>query len=364
MEPSTATSAAPAQPVADSPVTQTAVHAAVASGKTSEYRTARRAERVGKPLAAVTVDPSASAQATTEDAPDPLAMNRGDLVPTEAPKLSRKERDQQDANDRIRKAVESATADLRAEVARLKTPAPAQDQPKPAEATAAPDKGTPEYKRYQAMPDAPKLQDFDSIEDHGTAMSLFIAKALFAEHADAGKRQEADAARLKDFTTQIDTYSERLRKSAAADPQLKTKIAPDILQARPLSSLSPEQKKTATFANYIAETGFHSENPAALYTYLTSNEADATRIANLGSPEAVERALTLLDGKLSASAAVVPAAPKPKPKTLTDAPAPLDTLGSKATETTDPLTSAVKRGSTREYRALRRQQRADAMPKR
>jgi hypothetical protein len=359
MEPSTATSAAPAQPVADSPVTQTAVHAAVASGKTSEYRTARRAERVGKPLAAVSVDPSASAPADPDPDPTPAATAAADV-----PKLSRKERDQQDANDRIRKAVESATADLRAEVARLKSPAPAQDQPKPAEATAAPDKGTPEYKRYQAMPDAPKLQDFDSIEDHGTAMSLFIAKALFAEHADAGKRQEADAARLKDFTTQIDTYSERLRKSAAADPQLKTKIAPDILQARPLSSLSPEQKKTATFANYIAETGFHSENPAALYTYLTSNEADATRIANLGSPEAVERALTLLDGKLSASAAVVPAAPKPKPKTLTDAPAPLDTLGSKATETTDPLTSAVKRGSTREYRALRRQQRADAMPKR
>jgi hypothetical protein len=66
-------------------------------------------------------------------------------------------------------------------------------------------------------------------------------------------------------------------------------------------------------------------------------------------------------GKLEGSLATPAAPATPAPKTLTDADEAPQTLGSRPAEATDPRAGAIKRGDTRAYREIRRQERAAGM---
>jgi hypothetical protein len=274
----------------------------------------------------------------------------------------------------VRRAVDAATADLRAELDRLKGTAPRSDT---APASASPDKGTPDWKRFAGMPDAPKLEDFDSVSDHTAAMSHFIASAMLAEARQADQARSTATAREQGLQQKADQYTDRLRKAKDADPEFLTKIPPEVRGVTPLSGciknqaghlVDPKTHQPVTFANVVVEAGFLSENPAALYMHLHANRGDSDRIAALPPAEWLT-ALIRLDGRLSGSApsasAVPAAAAAPaEPKTLTDAPAPHNVTGQRAAETVDPMASAVKRGDTRAYRELKRGQRADRLVRR
>src|SRR6185295_8178089 len=108
--------AAPAQPT-ETPTTIAPDHAAANAGNVQGFLDARAAQRDGKPLPPVEVPDTATA---------------------EAPKLSRKEREQQEANERVRTAVERATTDLRAQIDELKRSTAAPRRETPAEPAPAP----------------------------------------------------------------------------------------------------------------------------------------------------------------------------------------------------------------------------------
>lgn len=257
---------------------------------------------------------------------------------------------QEAINDRTRTAVEQATADLQAENARLKaqlaTPPAPRVEPVPVEPPVV--AKTPEYKRYMAMPDAPKLADFESVEEHAFAATLFINRTVYAEQqADARSRQH-DETRAKFLNDRGQEYGDRLRQAAEADPAVRTKIDPAIMAARPISGLAAGD--VPTFANAIAETGLFSPNPAALYVYLTEHREDAERIAALPTQEHCLRALAQLDGQLNPrpSAVAAPTEPSPAaraavPSTITAAPSPVHTV-TKAGSSADPKAAALARG--------------------
>lgn len=349
MEVSPATPAAPAQPVADP--TPTASEAAVAKS-TIDYRAARRAERFGKP-GPVAVE---AVPAQSDAKPDPAAA-----APAQ-PQLSRKEREQNDANERTRKAVEAATADIRAELERVKASAAPRSEP------AAP--ATP------APAPAAVVEKFPSIEEWSTknpdkGLEDYIdARAEFQQDQKTNvARLDADLkARAEDLTKRGQAFSTRMSEAIKAEPDLKSKIPPALSDpnrdTRPLSALSPQELQKATFVNLVAEAMFRSERPAEIAKYLHANQAETVRIAKLPTFEAL-LALSSIDGKLSATGAVKPAEPaKPKPKTITSAPAPQETLGSRPAESVDPLTAAVKSGDTRAYREQRRAERAQNLGRR
>src|SRR3989442_13142458 len=102
-----------AEPVAAP--TQTAVEAAVVSGDFGSFKEAGRAERVNKPLPDVPLE-------VPSDPPTAKAATPAPVAPAPERTLSKR---QQDINDRIREAVERATADKDAEIARLRTSQPA-----------------------------------------------------------------------------------------------------------------------------------------------------------------------------------------------------------------------------------------------
>lgn len=250
---------------------------------------------------------------------------------------------QEAANDRTRAAVEQATADLRAENARLK--ALTEAAPRREEPAAPPAQKTPEWKRYMAMPEAPKLAEFDSVEEHAIAAALFITDIRDQERQADARGRETDAQRAKFLDDSGQQYADRLIKAKEADPDIVSKIDPQILHALPASALPAGQ--APKLANLIADTGLFSEDPAGLYAYLSANPDELRRIGALPTAQHAQRALAQLDGRLSAgrvpttpAAVSSPAASAARPSTITAAPPPVQTPA-KTGVTTNPMASAL-----------------------
>lgn len=358
MDSTSATPAAPAQPVASpAPVTPTiSASEAAVSKSPREYREARRAERAGKPLAAVPAPAeAAAAQPAGPEAASPAAPAQ--------PAVSKR---QQQINDYERRIAEQA-----AEIARLQRPAPASAAAAPAQPPApVPAAPAPPVPTFQF----PSLQAWSEQHPDKTLEDYMDARedARVEHRAQAQRMEQALKEQSETLTKQSQTFANALSAAKAADPDLVSKIPPamlDPIKSIPLSALSPEQLKTATFSNLVAEAAFRSAHsgsgkPAELLKYLHAHPDETVRIAKLSTFDALI-ALERLDERIAAGtpapAAAVAAPAKPKTKTLTDAPAPIATLGSRPAEVTDPETAAIRGGDTRTYRQLRREQRAASL---
>lgn len=358
MEPSTASPAAPAQPAAAEPTIQTAAHAAVATGNTSDYRAARRAERAGKPLSTVATPPAALAP------PAAAASDLAAPAPPAEPKLSRKDREQQEINDRIRSAVDRATADLRAEIAR-RPAAPRSETPAPAPPAAPTVDEFPEIDEWAARP-----------ENAGKSFKAYV------KELNAFDRQQADTAAQSRATSEaltvaqqarVDTFVQRLTDTKTADPAFVSKLTPDVLALKPFSGLKPGEEGGP--ANVVTEQIYDSPIGPQVLLYLSQHPEELRRLTTVpaeiaAKPAAVRshahiqyivREFGKLEGRLEAASPAAPAAAAvPTPKTLTDAPAAPAALGTRTTEVTDPKVAAIRNNDTRAYRTLRREERAAA----
>ncbi len=323
------------------------MHAAVAAGNPSDYRTARRAERIGKPLAAVAIAP--------EPAPAQAAA-----APAEEPKLSRKEREQNEINDRIRKAVESATADLRSELDTVRrTAAPRSDAPPAAAAAPAP---KADVFAFPSIEEWAQANPEKTLNDYLAARETARDDWRDSRATQAKSTEQATAAR----TAQIASFDQRVTAADTATPGLGDKVL--RIAQRIGRSNGPDYivgqlaLDSAVGPQVLAHFEDHPEVLAALV-------AVPEALRGLSAPQQIRAHIPHLIkefGKLEASLA--PGAPTraaapavPKPKTLTDAPAPHEPLGGHAAEAADPKAAAIRRGDTRAFRQLRRQERMTAM---
>lgn len=367
--PAATTDTSPAAP----PAAQSAVEAAV-SKSPSEYRAAKRAERAGKPLADVPVT------AAKPGDPNPAA-------PTAENRKTRAEKDQDRINESIRAASAAAEAPLKTRIAELeaqlhRTP-PAETARPAAEPAAdvAPEKKTPEYKRIMALAGAPKLADFDSVEEHAFAAAEFIDTVRTTERESTARNRASVDALLASEKAADDAFFDQLDKAKTADPEFAKKVAPHVLALTPVEWL-PRDKDgrpidehgrllTTGPLNVVASELRKSPVVRDLMLHFSQHPAELAKfaemppaVAAIANPRArlhahithIVREFHRLEGRFTAGAAVVAA--EPEPKTISDAPDPAPVLGSRPVETGDPITKAVKRGDTRAYRELRRQERA------
>jgi hypothetical protein len=328
------TPAAPAQPT---PLTPTAVDAAVVEGDVSAFRDARRAERQGKPLA--TPAPVES-PAPTEDDDLPTPLATAAAAPLERPVSKR----QQQINDYERRIAEQT-----AEITRLKAaPAPppaAPAPPKPAAPAAAPVQA--DYEKYLAHPDAPKQDKFDSFEKWTAAMSVFIADQRYAEREQAAQTR-ADGERQQQHQQQrLTGYQERMKAAKTADPEFLTKLSEDVKALKPFAALEPGEQPSAL--NAIADEILDSDVAPQLLLHFSEHPDDLRRLSAL-APRELLREFGRLSARFDQSEA--PAAPVAKTKS--DAPPPPTTFGSRPTTPTDPLDAAVASGDVAAFRAAKR----------
>lgn len=334
------------------PSTVSATVSAAEKGDFSAFQDAEAARRRGTPKAPVEVPPSSptpAAEASPHAQPEP--QKAGEQPP--ATPLSKR---QQDANERTRRAVEAATADLRRQLDEAQRALSQHRQPTQSQAQQPPSE--PEWKRYAQMPDAPKVEDFERIEDHTAAMSHFVATKMLTEQRQSAQQAEHEAQRQRFLTERGQKYHERLTAAADADPDFLDKIPPAVASARPLSGcvrdphgrlIDPGTGQPASFANVAAEAAFRSENPDALLKHLHAHQADTVAIARLPQHEWLP-ALIHLDGRLSGapSSPAAPAAPAqapsaPPPSPISAAPPPPPQL-QRAGSAPDPKQAALERG--------------------
>lgn len=345
----TPTPAAPAEPI---PATQ----AAVVSGDTTAYRRARLAERRGEPLPPVAT-PAPSATETTATAPEATATT---TEPTaEARELSKR---QQRTNEVIRDAVERATAGLQAELAALRR----QAAPTVPEATATPKADGPPAKpweRYMERPGRPKVEDFDSLDEHAVAMSLWLNDQIATERAEGERAHALTAAQQQ----RVERFMGQVEQAKAADPAFIEKLSPEVLQLRRFDDLLPGER--ATPRTFIADQIWDSPIAPKVLLHLskhpevlTAMETEPAHIKTLppghrvrAHMEHIVKQFGWLEHQLAQAETAVPAvAPT---KTLTDAPA-VETLGRRATAPVDARAAAIRTGDTRAYREMRRRERA------
>lgn len=312
----------PALAPVDAPVIATAVDAAVASKDVSAFLEARHAERSGKPLELPTDTTAAPAQPEAD-----------------TPALSRKQREQQLTNDRIRDAVSRAVAEKDAEIARLRgtnpTPTPA-----PKEAAPAPAK----FDSWDVWSEKNKDASYDDYIDAR-------ADHRFEQRHAAVTREQEQRTRAQQSETLQQTFLQRAAKAVEADPEVLTHLAPGLLNALIPTSAVPDGQPI-TVHNVIADHVMKSDVGLQLLTHFTDHPDDYAALATLPPAD-----FYLRMGKLEV--ALEKGTPKPPdPKPVSKMTPPPVTLGSRAADPTDPIDAAVASGDIHSFLAARERQRA------
>lgn len=189
-------------------------------------------------------------------------------------------------------AEQKARADrLEADLARAQAsaavaaPVPA---PRAAAATPAPAPTAAEWRRYVALPDAPKFDQFDNNDDYVAAMSLFIADTRFDERMDRIEQSNFERQRAT-------TWHERLTAARAADPSFDTRV-------------DPTTPATQQMRDYITDSSVGPD----LLLHLSAHRDDAQRISTL-PPPLVEREMGKLEGQILARATAASPGPASTP---------------------------------------------------
>lgn len=344
------TPAAPAPPIdtpADPPETPalSPAHQAVADNDFLRFEAvARETKRTG---AAPTTTVPAAAKG------EPPAAPVTDPPHIEAPPTVSKR--QQAINDRVRDAVNKATADLAAENAALKarlTPAasaPPVARPDPASpATLAdtlsrPDLAhppLPEGEFYTRFPDA-SLGDYSAYRAQYT-----VNQAELTRQRDAHLQQDRQAQH-----TRVLSFSKRYADATAADPALAAKV-----EAAGLLTIETREKvlaegRLAGPLNAFASEIVGSEVAPQILAHLAEHPELVSQIAACDSRGAVIKLFGRIEARFDA--ATPPAASPPPPKTITDAPAPPVALGSRPAAPGDPIRAAVERNDFGAYEQQR-----------
>ena len=334
--------------------TQPATQAAVQSGKTADYRAARRAERIGKPLAAVPVE------ATPTTPADGAAA-----VSATPPKPRVSTRDETYISERIREGVERGTTEIRSEIERLKQQVQAHP---PAEARREAERP---YDGTDPSDPKPAADTFETHDEYLDARDQWNERRIDRKQAHAANGQRVTEERQELTAAQqarVQKFADQLKTATTSDPDFAGKLTPEVRALKPFGALAPGEHGGP--ANIVAEQVFDSPiAPQVLRHFSEHPDALARLIAMPPEIQAMPRRVRThhhiqwivkefgkVEAVLSAPATEPP--PAEPPKQITQAPPAARTLGSRPAPAVDPKTAAIKSGNTQAYREIRRQERA------
>ncbi len=318
------------------------------------------ADQPAEAAAATPVDRAASTDANTSAASE-TAKPHKQKAPGQ--KLSAKERAAQiDAeNAGLQEKLKLRKA-LREELAGLDVKPKQDEKPKrdPSTAAEAIDAKEPEWKKYRAMPDAPKAKDYQDLEDFSAAMGHFIATKIAKEQFDGmfdARTAEERKAMERDgeFSALVDETEARVTAELQSDPEILNRI-PDRWKAlNPSDRRMPGEELTP--AHFVKDrVTFHSKNTLKLSEKLCADDfTELNRIARL-SPDKIIYELAVMDASFnSADGDDDTTDETPRSNRVSKAPAPPSTLGRKPASGVDPLKAAIK---DNDYLAFEREENA------
>ena len=312
----------------------------------ADYFASRDAERLGKPAQPL---PAASAA----DQPADQAVETATL-PADGSDPSKPSGHK--GNLASRKAdVDAEIADLKAKLAeraqlrsQLTTPAPPAAQALPASQPATADgEREPTLADFEAKPETypdPYAAYLEARADWKAGQA--VAKALAALDA----RTKAETAE-RELTTRSAACQAKVDAAMAADPSLKDRIAFERFDAVPSSQLKPGEAVTPQ--NDLAEAVLDADQPTDLMVHLSEQPKTLARLLASPNPRAFWRTLGQIEGAM--------VAPQRAPtKTITDAPAPVQPVGTRTSALSD-SDAALRANDVPAYFAARDRERIAGM---
>lgn len=286
------------------------------------------------------VEQAASTDATTQPASEPGKAPKEKGAKARISELDAEiERDRQAIQERLR-----TRALVREELSALDRPNKDARQPEPS--TGKPTTQA-EWERFAAMPDAPNEDDFASVRDYTIAMSLFVSDKRDGERAQRARMTDAQTRHAESVKKTVDSAAQRIEAYRAKDPDLESKINPDLTAVVP-AKLVPRGQAIGP-DNALMQEILDSDFTPELFIHFSTPEGQTewNRLCQLGSqnPAALLRAFGRVEARFESSKAD----PTPAPKHVSSAPTPPVTLGSRTADTSDPLESAIKRKDTAAY---------------
>lgn len=327
-----------ASPGTPSTETVSAERAAADRGDVSAFLQASRDRRTGKPAANVE-RPKADGQQTrgsdtNADATGRPVVAGREGTPAKGPTDRDREADER-LTTRIRDAVDTATADSRRQIRELEERLAATTR-----ATSTTDtRGTgaattgesprkaltsADIKRYQAMPDAPKLDDkdtagnflYETAQEHSVALADFIGEARATERADAQRTTGDRVARVRKEAERVTTFAGRIEafKQAHADRLVDNgkgqKIALPLAPAigglygfAKLAEINAQRQQSgqppiaATIDHAIAEEIYDSDLPGDVLLFLSDHPEELAALRQCQTPAQLTRVFGRLEQK-------------------------------------------------------------------
>lgn len=224
------------------------------------------------------------------------------------------------AAKREAETIRRENADLRARLDALERPK--TEAPKP-EAKQA------EWKRYRALPDAPKLADFDgdeALEDWNAATALFIADKRYEERRTIEAQETRDEQAKQSLNQKLLSVREKLDVAEANEPGFLTEVA-SLMNTPPISAFYGRDGKliqnlrdsqgrpvTPGVENWVIEQIMHSPIPDKMLRHF-SKDGEIQRLKALHpDPDDGLREFLRIEARLTPAAAPLVSGPAPTVK--------------------------------------------------
>lgn len=364
---------------ADAPIETVSVERVAAeAGDVGKFMEADRAARAGKPPERITRPVVKDAGGKTAA---PVAGKGGEAAkgPSEADRAA-----DERLTARIREAVDTSTASLKAENEALRKRLDTAPAPPAADKTTEPSPGAvnaADVKRILALPGAPDAKDFENTTDLTAAQSAFITETRASERAKAEHDQTTHFERAKASIERVKTFHGRINSYKEKNPEFATQLTPEVRALHGWARLQEvnatrtargEVALPATVDHAIAEELYDSAAPAEMAVHLSTHPEDLAALRAARTPPDLLRVFARIETKVlgPASADADPSQPEPTDaelratadravdRSVSSAAPPAPKVG-KAGSHVDPLKKAIADGNVGMFLQLDREERAE-----
>ena len=263
--------------------------------------------------------PESDAPAAVDaDAPEPEAKPEPDKPAEIKPKRgaeARKQSIQAEIDDltakrhEARRAIEAEAAELQ----RLREEL--QRQQRQAAAPAA-DGTDPE----------PTLDAYETYDAFVRAQAQWAARQVIKETRQQELQRQQQELHAREQDQRVRNWQQQWHEAKASNPEFEASIRPELLELKPWSALTPDERKDATVYNAIAEEVLRADNGPRLLQYLSEHfDTEFQRLASLQSPDDLRWSMAKLQGRLDAASSIGPAS---QPRPISSAKPPIKPMGS------------------------------------
>ncbi len=150
--------------------------------------------------------------------------------------------------------------------------------------------------------DLPNLDDYAKYEEWNLDVTEKVSeqtaeRAVERKFAEMLQRREAEA-QAQAIVKSANDFNSRFSEAEKADPELFDKIDGRLLDIKPTWMLPPGAEQNQT--NGLADVIFESEQGPQLLVYLTEHPEELSKILNMPSARAIERAVGRIEERLTA----------------------------------------------------------------